>query len=296
NPYLYSFAIIFTVAALILNYKFNFFYSLRYNRLKSISIFYYFIFYAIPYFTISFAQIFLQKKYDRLSDYQFWLRSIVFIFLIAFGSSAYFNNVIKLFSFARNEYRYMWRIFTEVKKSIVCLIPLIIFKRFNDRSMNNLYGLTFKNFDFKPYLLLLLIVLPLIIGASFNSEFLNTYPVFKSWKFSTAFSLTKTRMSVIFETIYLLDFVIVEMLFRGALIIGMISIIGKDSVLPMTVTYVFLHFGKPLGEAISSAFGGYILGIIALNTLSIMGGCFLHIGVAFLMNICAHIQYLFKFK
>ena len=32
----------------------------------------------------------------------------------------------------------------------------------------------------------------------------------------------------------------------------------------MAATYAALHFGKPMGETISSIFGGYILGVIAL--------------------------------
>lgn len=63
---------------------------------------------------------------------------------------------------------------------------------------------------------------------------------------------------------YAWDFVSVELAFRGFLIIGMIKILGKGAVLPMAVTYAFYHFGKPAGETISSVFGGYILGIIAL--------------------------------
>jgi len=52
-----------------------------------------------------------------------------------------------------------------------------------------------------------------------------------------------------------------------------------------------LHFGKPIGEAISSIFGGYVLGVIALNTKSIVGGSIVHIGVAWLMELFAYLQH-----
>jgi hypothetical protein len=52
----------------------------------------------------------------------------------------------------------------------------------------------------------------------------------------------------------------------------------------MIATYCFLHFGKPISESISSVFGGYILGLIALNSRNIWGGVFIHVGVAWLME------------
>jgi hypothetical protein len=98
-------------------------------------------------------------------------------------------------------------------------------------------------------------------------------------------------MTAIYEFIYGFDFIFVELVFRGALVIGMASILGKDAILPMVSVYCFLHFGKPAGEAISSIFGGYILGVIAYYSRSIVGGCIIHIGVAFSMEIVALIQY-----
>ena len=55
-----------------------------------------------------------------------------------------------------------------------------------------------------------------------------------------------------------------------------------------------LHFGKPLGECISSVFGGYILGVIALYSRNIWGGVVLHMGVAALMELAAFSQLLIR--
>ena len=93
-----------------------------------------------------------------------------------------------------------------------------------------------------------------------------------------------------YELAYGLDFVTVEFLFRGFMVIGMIGVLGRQAVLPMAVTYCFLHFGKPAGEAISSVFGGYILGVIALETRSIWGGIIVHAGIAWMMEIIAYVQ------
>ena len=94
----------------------------------------------------------------------------------------------------------------------------------------------------------------------------------------------------IYEFCYGIGFIAVELFFRGFLVIGLVSLLGKDVILPMAATYVFLHFGKPAGEAISSFFGGYILGVIALYSGNIWGGVFVHVGIAWLMEAMAWFQ------
>jgi len=132
--------------------------------------------------------------------------------------------------------------------------------------------------------------------ASFTPSFQESYPQFKYWNYESAFGLSKSSMTIIYELSYGLDFVCVEMLFRGALIVGMISVLGKESVIPMAVFYVFIHFGKPAGETISSFFGGYILGVIALNKRNIIAGVLIHLGLAYFMEIFAIIQHVFSQK
>ena len=139
-------------------------------------------------------------------------------------------------------------------------------------------------------------ILPLVVIASFQPDFQHTYPQFKFWKMGDVFGLSKFQMTLIYEFFYGLDFISVELMFRGALVIGMASVLGKDAVLPMAVTYVFIHFGKPAGETVSSFFGGYILGVIALRRQNIFGGIVIHIGMAYLMEIAAVMQHIIKFK
>jgi membrane protease YdiL (CAAX protease family) len=55
----------------------------------------------------------------------------------------------------------------------------------------------------------------------------------------------------------------------------------------MCVYYITIHFGKPLGETISSFFGGLLLGVIAYRTKSIYGGIIVHLGIAYLMELFA---------
>ncbi|MFH2142848.1 MAG: CPBP family glutamic-type intramembrane protease, partial [Bacteroidota bacterium] len=177
------------------------------------------------------------------------------------------------------------------KRAFLYLIPLFIIKNIFDRKEKGLYGLKLGNFNLRPYFIMLLIMLPLIGWASFQSDFLNTYPKLRLWGMEEVFNLNRWQMTGVFEFFYGTDFIFVELIFRGALVVGLVKILGKDAILPMVAAYSFLHFGKPLAEAISSIFGGYILGVIALYSKNILGGCVIHIGIAYLMELFAILQY-----
>jgi hypothetical protein len=53
----------------------------------------------------------------------------------------------------------------------------------------------------------------------------------------------------------------------------------------MAIFYCTIHFGKPLGECISSFFGGIILGVVSYHTRTIFGGFMVHVGIAWLMEL-----------
>jgi membrane protease YdiL (CAAX protease family) len=133
-------------------------------------------------------------------------------------------------------------------------------------------------------------MLPVIIVASVNGSFLNQYPMYKNSSADEFLNVPEWVTTLIYEVAYGLDFVNVEFLFRGFMVIGMMSILGRKAVLAMAVTYCFLHFGKPAGEAVSSVFGGYILGVIAYETKSIWGGIIVHVGIAWMMEIVSYLS------
>jgi hypothetical protein len=75
---------------------------------------------------------------------------------------------------------------------------------------------------------------------------------------------------LLYELAYGSDFISVELFFRGFLILAFVKLVGKDAILPMACFYCTIHFGKPLGECISSYFGGMLLGIVVFHTRSIV--------------------------
>jgi hypothetical protein len=147
------------------------------------------------------------------------------------------------------------------------------------------FGLTIKNFNARPYFLLLLFMVPLVALASTRPDFLHTYPKVKNIAFISTYTKTVWPWQILYELSYGLDFLSIELFFRGLLVIGLARYAGEYAILPMAAFYCTIHFGKPLGECISSFFGGLLLGVIALRTRSVLGGLIVHLGLAWMMEL-----------
>jgi hypothetical protein len=147
------------------------------------------------------------------------------------------------------------------------------------------FGFTTRGFAARPYFLILLGLLPLIALASTQHDFLMTYPKVKNIAFINGYAHPSWPWKLLYELSYGLDFVSIELFFRGFLVIGLARWAGRDVILPMAAFYCTIHFGKPLGECISSFFGGMALGVIAWRTRSILGGLIVHLGLAWLMEL-----------
>lgn len=151
------------------------------------------------------------------------------------------------------------------------------------------YGLRPKKMNWKPYFIMVLIMVPLIAAASTQPDFLNAYPRLNDVLPLPDDARPGWWYKILFELCYGSDFFTIELFFRGFLIIGFARWAGKDAILPMACFYCTIHFGKPMGECISSYFGGMLLGIVSYHTRSIYGGLIVHLGIAWLMDLGGYI-------
>jgi hypothetical protein len=165
-------------------------------------------------------------------------------------------------------------------KAIIVVVPVFLIG-IAGRYEKPFFGLGFKNSNLKPYLFLLLLMVPLLIMAGLTSDFQNVYPKLQL----IGDKGDKWINVLVFELSYGADFFTIELFFRGFVIVAFIKYAGKDCILPMAVFYCTIHFGKPLAECISSYFGGLILGVIVYNTGSIWGGLTVHLGIAWMMEL-----------
>jgi hypothetical protein len=136
---------------------------------------------------------------------------------------------------------------------------------------------------------LLLAVLPLVGLAATQHDFQQVYPKLHNLAFLDSVAHPAWPWKLLYELSYGLDFLDIELFFRGLLVIALLRFAGTDAILPMAAFYCTIHFGKPLAECISSFFGGLILGVLAARTRSIFGGLIVHLGLAWAMELAGWI-------
>jgi hypothetical protein len=142
-----------------------------------------------------------------------------------------------------------------------------------------------RNFNWKPYVILLLCAIPIVAVAGTMGDFESTYPKVKSIAFIYPYSSNDFLHQLAYEFSYGTDFLTIEAFFRGFVVLAFVRYVGKDAILPMAAFYCTIHFGKPLFECITSYIGGIMLGVIVYNTKSIWGGLIVHLGMAWLMEL-----------
>jgi hypothetical protein len=186
-------------------------------------------------------------------------------------------------------WNYYWYtiLYWPIRLVIMFVILFIIWKIF-DRQQP-FYGTDARKLKWKPYLIMLAVMIPLIALASTQQDFLATYPKLRMIGYLRYDESFRGWHELLFELSYGSDFVGIELFFRGFLILAFIKWAGKDAILPMALFYCTIHFGKPLGECISSYFGGIILGIVSAHTRTIWGGLAVHLGIAWLMELGGYI-------
>lgn len=242
----------------------------------------YYLLYFIPFIGAFLLQLLFRMPGDHFSNRWFWI--IVVLAPAFFSLKVNFNvHEIMINRIWTGDERIFWsHSLNWLVRVIVVLTPVYILWRIKDRSNQPFYG-TRTLTMLKPYLIMLLLMVPLIALASTQKDFLEMYP---KARFLTALQLPNEKLHYFFyELCYGFDFISIEFFFRGFLILSLIKICGTQSIIPVACFYCTIHFGKPMGEAISSFWGGLLLGIVSYNTRSVWGGLLVHLGIAWMMEI-----------
>ena len=288
--YLYTF--VFIAASIYFNYTEGFYRNIiRNSYFEGNSTWVFPLFYASVYFAVAIPTFIFRKDFSALKHWSFYVRALFFIGIYGFSIGFYSYRGMEFPSLFDEEAKFIIRILSQLKSLFFYFIPLILLKKFVDKKTEGLYGLS-KNTEYiKGYFSLFLMLLPFLVVMSFTPDFQSAYPQFKPWLFDGIFGLKTWQYTSLFELSYAIDFVMTELLFRGALVIGMVAVLGRKAILPMVAMYVCVHFGKPLGETISSVFGGFMLGALAYQTRHIWGGVIVHILIALSMEIMGIIHF-----
>lgn len=253
-----------------------------------------FLFHTFPFLTVCFIIYAFGKEKSWLKSKDFWFKLFIGFGLLAFDRSFYgFRSWLE--GVPHLEYSFIYKCLNWSSSLILVVIPMLIIYPLLERDKERIwYGLQWKRFDPRPYLVLLAITAVFIGLGSFLSEIHEYYPRYlksgASMYLRANPETPEWRLIALYELSYGSNFISVELIFRGFLLFAFTRTLGSYAVLPMVATYAFLHFGKPLGETISSLFGGYVLGIISMNSRNIWGGIFIHLGVAWLMELFGWMQ------
>ena len=264
-----------------------------YQRWKDTTALYHFALYAIPFAIAVLAQKLFYPKEELgfIKNYKFWGVLVFGVLLWSLrGGLIYYFNKYAIAGLERStvELESYYRIIYALLKIGLALVPLIIFWWFADRKEQPLYGMRRGDLNLKPYLVLLALLIPIIVIAAQNPGFLKSYPRSQVIKTLEILNPDHRQYFLTYEALYILDFYNIELFFRGFMILAFLKYAGPKIILPTAIFYCCLHFGKPFGEALSSLFGGAILGIITYYSRSIWGGIIIHVGIAATMEIAAY--------
>ncbi|MEO5892420.1 MAG: CPBP family intramembrane glutamic endopeptidase [Ferruginibacter sp.] len=244
----------------------------------------YYLLYFVPFASAFFLQLLFYKDCKYYKSGWFWI--ILFLAPAFFSFRVNFNFhrplVMEIFKGADQDL-YLHSI-NWIIRVFVVLLPVFITWYIKDRGNQPFYGAKALD-NIRPYIIMLAVMVPLIALASTQKDFLQVYPKAKLLTGITMNSWSDKWRYLLFELSYGFDFVSIEFFFRGFLILALLQICGQHCIIPVACFYCAIHFGKPMGEAISSIFGGILLGIVSYNSRSIWGGLLVHLGIAWMMEI-----------
>ncbi len=252
----------------------------------------YFLFYAVPYLGTLLLSVRGTKDAKCLRNKEFWLVTFAMLMALTLNRSGLHlpRLILGALDLTYAETEYWRRCLVNGVRIIGMAGSTVVFRRLWHQDQSNLYGIQFRRFAWRPYLVLLAMMVPPIIWASYQPSFLQAYPLYRPGLLESQNGWPAVATYGFHEFCYALRFIGVELFFRGFLVLGMVRYLGRSVILPMVVLYALWHFGKPFPEALGSIFGSYILGIIALRSGSINGGIVIHMGIALLMNLAAFLQ------
>jgi len=284
--------VLFTALLIFVNYKYHFekrFITQESNDTRRLLL--YFAMYFISFGGAYLLYIFNKKDRHILLSWRLWLMIIFTVAIFSFRWWFYHYNSL-VYEFVPLRYQsIVIKYIINISGFIWLFIPCAVYWFFVDRKNQPLYGFHAKGVALKPYFILLLLMVPLVTAAATQADFLETYPRLMHTGLPRV-GLKNNLLNLLYEVCYSIDFINTEFFFRGFILLAFARFAGPRVILPMCVFYVAIHFEKPLGETISSFFGGWIVGILAYETKSIYGGVIVHLGIALLMEVVALIAHM----
>ncbi len=260
---------------------------------------FYFLFYGFAWFSTFLIYHLYYPEKKILSQKSFWKISCVLLVIFTIYVNFDFFYRFWIYENVRDEVQYfLLKCLNNTMKPILIMPIIYGYWKLNDtQNSPSFYGLfPQQKQNLSLYFWMFIVMIPLVIGASFTEDFLKQYPRYLP-EYSEAeeyLGWNNWLTVAIFELCYGIDFIFIELFFRGFIIFALLRHVGSSVIFAMATVYVFIHFEKPVGETIGSFFGAIILGVLSYKTDSIWGGIAIHLGIAWLMEAAAWAHRLFS--
>jgi hypothetical protein len=168
---------------------------------------------------------------------------------------------------------------------IFFVTPLLIIKFLFKQKLTT-YGINFNNkpIGLKIALITIAIMLPVVWVVSSFPSFQRTYPyanmVRDNW-----------NLFIVYEACLILYLFAWEFIWRGFVLFGIEKIFGFYAIFIQMIPFTILHNGKPALETFGSILAGFLLGLLAIRTRSVLYGVLIHVAVMFMIDFISTIRY-----
>ena len=241
--------------------------------------------YIAVYFFVLIPSLAMHSELWRLQRWQVWVFPVILLAIDGAGQGFYgYMDWADKHGLGVKGKAYLQLVGSFMFRSVFIVLMLCIFRKLTDGRFG-LFGLKRSSKYLRVYALVYILLLPMFLLVSFTPQFLSFYPKMDIASFDGAMGWERWQLIGLFELFYANDFIGVEGMFRGALVIGMARWLGCRAVLPMALAYMCIHLGKPDLELCSSVIGGYILGILVWRTRHLWGGIIIHLGIAMFFEV-----------
>ena len=199
-----------------------------------------------------------------------------------YGRPPYFNREIAEY-FKGNPDVKLYSYYYLAASSVLyrMILPLVIITLvFRDSPSN--YGFKLKGTGglLRVYLVLLGLMIPILIAASYMPSFQKKYPLYH-------FAHQDLTHFLLYELSYFFVFLSGESFWRGFIIFSLKPKFGYYSLAIMAIPYCMIHFGKPVPETMGAIITAFVLGYLALRHGSFWLGVGIHFTIAFSMDLLA---------
>lgn len=249
--------------------------------------------YITMYFLVLIPTLAMHSELRRLRQWQVWVLPVVLLTIDGAGQGfhSYYQWAEDHTRWFKDRF-YFQLVGAFLFRSVFIVGMLMVIHKIVEGRFG-LYGLKRSSQYLRVYALIYVLLLPVFLAVSFTPQFLTYYPKMNIAYYDGALGWERWQLIGLFEMCYANDFLGVESMFRGALVVGMARWLGRRAVLPMALTYMCIHLGKPDLELCSSVMGGYILGILAWRTHHLWGGIIIHLGIAMFFEAVGIVRLLY---